>query len=134
MEAAFTMNPHQLRRLFKNVSQSVIAANSKDYGPNAPTDPPAIPHPEQRQRAPELDGGNETKARGASCPVVRFTLRRVQLLDVDAKFSSVKDLLDGLCAASLLDGDKEGQVTLEVEQEKVGHYADEETRILITYP
>ena len=95
---------------------------------------PEIPHAEQRQRTPRLVSCNEAKKGGASCPLVRFTLRRVKLLDVDAKYGSIKDLLDGLHHAGLVDGDKEGQVRLEVDQVKVAHYADETTEIEIVIP
>lgn len=78
------------------------------------------------------DRGGE--AQGPGCPVVRFRLRRVQLLDVDAKYASVKDLLDGLSNSGLIHGDKEGQVRLEVEQEKVASYALERTLIEIENP
>lgn len=64
---------------------------------------------------------------------MRFRLCRVKLLDVDAKFASVKDLLDGLTAAGLIHGDKEGQVDLKVEQVKVPSYSLERTEIEIDY-
>ena len=47
----------------------------------------------------------------------------------DAKFASVKDLLDGLAHAGIVAGDQEGQVRLEVEQEKVRSYQEERTII-----
>jgi hypothetical protein len=50
---------------------------------------------------------------------------------VDAKYASIKDLLDGLQHAGILYGDKEGQVRLEVEQVKVKQYSEESTIIEI---
>jgi hypothetical protein len=95
-----------------------------------PARPPHTPTPERPQA---LAGSGEGEARGSGCPVVRFTLRRVQLLDVDAKYASVKDLLDGLRFSGLIRGDKEGEVDLQVHQEKVPHYAEESTTIEIDY-
>jgi hypothetical protein len=93
-----------------------------------------VPNPQPRECPAPLatDRGGETPRAGR--PVVRFRLCRVKLLDVDAKYASVKDLLDGLTSAGLIHGDKEGQVRLEVEQEKVASYASERTLIEIEYP
>ena len=93
-----------------------------------------LPHPQQRQRAQALARRGSGEAPGAGCPLVRFTLRRVRLLDVDAKYASVKDLLDGLASAGLIYGDKEGQVRLEVEQEQVRSFNEESTLIEIEHP
>lgn len=65
---------------------------------------------------------------------MRFILCRVRLLDVDAKWGSVKDLLDGLCYAGLIPGDREGQITLEVRQQKVSSYTGEKTIIELELP
>jgi hypothetical protein len=94
---------------------------------------PSISHAEQCERPKELARSDAGKAPGASCPLVCFTLHRVQLLDVDAKYGSVKDLLDGLQYAGLIAGDKEGQIDLKVEQIKVKHREEEQTVIEITY-
>lgn len=93
-----------------------------------------IPHAELPECPPQLEGCSGGETPGAEIPAVRYTLRRVRLLDVDAKFASVKDTLDGLQYAGLITGDKEGQITLEVRQEKVGTYKEEETLIEIEYP
>lgn len=90
-----------------------------------------LQNPKHAQQAGALDGYGEGEASFTGCPVVRFTLFRVSLLDVDAKWSSVKDLLDGLQYAGLIPGDKEGQITLEVTQKKVAHFAEENTEICI---
>lgn len=91
----------------------------------------AIPVPEQLQRKEALAGCDGREAQGPRCVPVRFTLFRVKLLDVDAKYASVKDLLDCLVASGIVDGDKEGQVDLKVEQVKVKSYKDERTEILV---
>lgn len=93
----------------------------------------AVSDPKQRERPQELGRGDAGEAQGAGCVPVRFTLRRVRLLDVDAKYSSVKDLLDCIVAAGLVVGDKEGQVSLEVIQQKVRTRAEECTVIEVGY-
>lgn len=105
--------------------------------PNDHTPRPKIPHtepskPTRRERP--LDRTDAGAPQGARLPHVCFVLRRVKLLDVDAKWGSVKDLLDGIVIAKLVDGDREDQITLEVRQETVAHYADEETIIEVTTP
>lgn len=105
--------------------------NAKRFKKHAPETDAQIPDAKQRQRAQPLACNSSGKAQGTECPLVRFTLRRVKLLDVDAKYGSVKDLLDGCTIAGLIRGDQEGQIRLEVEQEKVGHYEQEETVIEI---
>ncbi len=78
-----------------------------------------------------LAGGGEGEAQSSRCVPVRFTLYRVRLLDVDAKYSSIKDLLDCVVASGFVAGDKEGQVTLEVSQVKVKTKQLERTEIEI---
>lgn len=94
---------------------------------------PKVSNPKPRERPAQLESGGEGKARSPGCPLVRFTLCRVRLLDVDAKYHSCKDLLDGLAIAGLIRGDKEGEITLEVNQAKVQSYEDEITLIEIIY-
>src|SRR4030095_2639644 len=130
------MSPRQLQRLSPNASKSVLPANSKDYGSGRADDLPSaqVSNAQPSKQSPSLERQCEGKAPGTGCPVVCFTLRRVRLLDIDAKSSSIKDLLDGLQYAGLVDGDREGQISLEVRQEKVAHYREEETEIVIFYP
>jgi hypothetical protein len=90
-----------------------------------------VPDSEPAKQAAALDGDGERKAPVTGRPRVRFVLCRVRLLDVDAKYGSVKDLLDGLATAGLIPGDREDQVSIEVHQFKVRHYEDEETLIEI---
>jgi hypothetical protein len=90
-----------------------------------------LPHAEQCQCEEALGGSDAREAQGTGCPHCRFTLKRVKLLDIDAKYASTKDLLDGLALARIIPGDREGQITLEVNQVKVGKYSDECTVIEI---
>lgn len=95
--------------------------------------PARIPDAKQLEQPPTLAREIQGDPQGAGRPHVCFTLRRVKLLDVDAKYSSIKDLLDALSYAGAIRGDREDQITLEVLQEKVGHYADEATLISVNY-
>ncbi len=99
------------------------------YKPNAP-----LPHPKQCERPQALASDCKGEAQSPGRPRIRFTLCRVRLLDVDAKFASVKDLLDGLAYAGIIPGDREGQITLEVHQVKVAAFKDECTKIEIAFP
>lgn len=119
------MDAAELKARFPWASPSFIEANKTD----AP-----LPNPKPQKQARTLAGNDEGETQSAGRPLVRFTLRRVRLLDVDAKFSSVKDLLDSCTYAGLIPGDKEGQIDLEVLQEKVSHFKEEETEIVIEYP
>lgn len=84
--------------------------------------------------APTLAGKSGGKTSSAGRPHCRITQCRVKLLDVDSKWSAVKDLLDALVACGALPGDREDQITLEVQQVKVAHFAEEKTLIEITFP
>ena len=95
---------------------------------------PCLPDAKPAKQTRALDTDSPREAQGTGRPHVCFTLRRVRLFDVDAKWSSVKDLLDGLQIAQCIPGDREDQITLEVRQEKVAHFADESTIIQIEYP
>jgi hypothetical protein len=95
--------------------------------------PARVQDAKQCEQPIALERCGVAKAQGSKRPLVRFSLFRVRLLDVDAKYASTKDLLDGLAAAGLVDGDKEGQVRLEVEQVRVGSYKEEKTEIEIIY-
>ena len=117
------MNSHDLQRHFPNASRSVLAANPGIQNP--------VSELHKAKQPLEATGGKET---GIQIPCVRLTLCRVNLLDVDAKYASVKDVLDGLQHAGIICGDKEGEITLEVEQVKVAHFKDERTEIEVKYP
>lgn len=92
----------------------------------------ALPNAKQRQREEALAGNHARETQGARCVPVVFTLYRVRFLDVDAKYSSVKDLLDCLVASGLVDGDQEGQVDLKVNQVRVRSRKEERTEIQLS--
>jgi hypothetical protein len=93
-----------------------------------------IPTAKHAQQAPALEADDAREAHGPGRPVVRFVLCRVQLLDADAKYGCIKDLLDGLQYAGLIRGDREDQINLVVDQQRVAHYAEERTEIEIEWP
>lgn len=104
------------------------------YGGKNKAVPSRTPHPKPAKQTGALGKNNAVKTPLSRRPLVRFILCRVQLLDADAKWGSVKDLLDGLQYAGLIHGDREDQIRLKVEQQKVAHYDEEETIIEIEYP
>jgi len=113
------------------VSAAFRAANPHLYGPNPS---PPIPNPEPVEQPPALASAGEGEAPRTGRPRVCFTLRRVRLLDTDAKYTSLKDVLDGLAISRLIPGDREEEISLECKQERVGSFAEEETIIEITTP
>lgn len=119
----------QLKEKFPHASESFLRRNSDEDKTRS-----AVSHTEQCERTQTLALGHGRETSGAKLPHVCFTLCRHQLLDIDAKYSSVKDLLDGCRYAGLIRGDKEGEITLEVNQEKVAHSDQEITIIEIDYP
>lgn len=116
------MTENEIRRWFPSASASTIKRNQAGV---------EVPHTEQRQCQTTLGSDNARKAQGTRCVPVSFTLYRVRLLDVEAKYSSVKDLLDCLVHSGFVAGDKEGQVDLQVSQVKVKTRAEERTEITI---
>ena len=88
----------------------------------------------QSYKKAALDAPVSGKKKSARRVTVRFTLYRLQLLDVDSKPASCKDLLDGLQLAGLITDDDEKHIKLKVEQVMVHHRRDEQTVIDLEYP
>jgi hypothetical protein len=65
---------------------------------------------------------------------VRFTGYRVRPLDPDNFAGSVKDLLDGLRHAHLIEGDEPWRIDFETAQKKVKSFKEEKTMIEIETP
>ena len=129
---ACNMNPHTIKRLFPNASLATIAANASDYGkPYIDAGLQTAKHPKS---ATSLASTGKGKAQSARRPHVCFTLCRSRLLDWDAKYGVLKDLLDGLVIAGLIPGDREDQITGECKQVKVKSRKEEKTVIQITFP
>ena len=117
------MTPDEIKKYFPNASASTLRANLPACA--------ALPDAEQRQRPEALARGDEGEAPRPGLRHCRFTLVRKQLLDVDAKYASVKDLLDCLATAGVIRGDKEGEITLEVVQRKIDKGEPEQTAVEI---
>ena len=112
----------ELRRRFPNASADTVAANARARVPDAEP---------KRHKAPALDRADAREEPCVRRVRVRFTGYRVKPLDPDNFAGSVKDLLDGLRHASLLQGDEPWRIVLETEQVKVRSYAEEKTVIEI---
>ncbi len=114
----------------KNVATGIVDAATALYETDNHR---KIQDSKQCQQSEALGCESERKASRPRCPLVGFTLYRVKLLDWEAKHSSVKDLLDGLRYAGLVDGDREDQIDPKsyVIQKQVLHYAEEKTVIEI---
>lgn len=132
----WSMNPWTIKRLFKNASASVLAANAGDYGtPHDDNHNSKVSDTEpQRDQAPALGKAISGEAQGINRPRIRFVGYRVRPLDPDNFAGSVKDLLDGLAHANLIPGDATWQIILETEQVKVSTFKDERTEVTIIYP
>lgn len=119
---SFYNNEHM--QIPTNPSESFKRRNAHLYSAGTP-----VPDTQQCELPKELEGHHTGEAQGSRRPTVCFTLCRVRLLDVDSKYSSVKDLLDSLVHAGFAKDDSEGSLTLIVNQKKVSHYKDEATII-----
>jgi hypothetical protein len=123
------MTRAQILARFPNASESVLSLADETFLVGK------IPNPEpQRHQAPSLGKAVPREATGLRRTLVRFTGYRVRPLDPDNFAGSVKDLLDGLRHAGILQGDEPWRIKLETEQEKVGKYSEEKTIIEITEP
>jgi hypothetical protein len=90
--------------------------------------PHAKPEPNQGRA---LECPAPAQAGRVASVVVRFTGYRVRPLDPDNFAGSVKDCLDGLRHAHLIDGDEPWRITLETRQIRVASYSQEQTVIEI---
>ncbi len=115
------MTRNEIIRRYPRASEAFIRANLSAGDP--------IPDTEQRQRPEALARRDEGEAPRPGLRHCRFTLCRKQLLDVDAKYASVKDILDFLAICRVIRGDKEGEITLEVNQRKIAKGEPERTII-----
>jgi hypothetical protein len=115
------MTINELRKKFTNARESFLRANVSTGV--------ELPDTKQLERKETLARSDEGEAQSAELLHCRFTLSRKKLLDVDAKYASVKDLLDCLWRAKVIRGDREGEITLEVIQRKVKKGEKESTVI-----
>ena len=115
------MNPDDLKRLFPNASADTLARNRGQL-PNDKF---------KHNKASTLGSANEGKTQSIQRVRVRFVGYRVRPLDPDNFAGSVKDCLDFLRHAHLIDGDEPWRITLETEQVKVKTFKEEKLLIKI---
>jgi len=115
----------RLRELFPRGSKSFYEANPDSPVPN--TQP-------ERNPTPALAQPRNRKAKSVARTRVRFTGFRVRPLDPDNFAGSVKDLLDGLRHAHLIEGDEPWRIDFETAQKKVKSFKEEKTVIEIETP
>lgn len=120
------MNRNEFIRRFPNASASTIAANCPDAGLSGAES--------ERHQAPALEPAIPRETQSVGRTRVCFTGYRLRLLDPDNFAGSVKDLLDGLRHAGLLDDDTSDKIILQTEQVRVNHKSEEKTVIEILYP
>lgn len=143
--------PNSIDEILAKGSKALRAANARAEGKvyasrTASNKGDDAPHLVTFTPDPGPQYSNQDGAVGKSCPTcgspqgplriprVTFTLFRVQLLDLESRFASVKYLLDGLRYADLIADDREGDAELFVNQTRVRHYLEEGTAITIEYP
>lgn len=120
------MTRNELSRRYPNASEDFLSKNSSDG---------VLSHPEpQRDKAPALGTAVPGKEESVSRTRVRFTGYRLRPLDPDNFAGSVKDCLDFLRHANLIEGDEPWRIILETEQVKVNKRIDQKTVIEIFYP
>jgi hypothetical protein len=111
--------------MFPRGSKSFYEAN-----PDSP-----LPNPKpQCDKTPALAGARNRKEKSVARTRVRFTGYRVRPLDPDNFAGSVKDLLDGLRHAHLIEGDEPWRIDFETAQKKVKSFSQEKTVIEIETP
>jgi hypothetical protein len=122
------MNRAQFIKRFPNASKETVALNC----PNETHPRTRLPDPKpERDQAPALGAAISRKTKGISRTRVRIVGHRVRPLDPDNFAGSVKDLLDGLRHAGLLEGDEPWRIILETEQVKVRRLNAQKTVIEI---
>lgn len=88
----------------------------------------------ERNQASALGVAISREEKGTDRVIVRFTGFRCRPLDPDNFAAGVKDSLDALRYAHLIDGDEPWRITLQTEQVKVAHRNQEKTIIELEYP
>lgn len=121
---------HRPKTLLNSLEIAASVKKSHENHSNTPIPDPKL----ERHEAPALGGTAKGKDEGVGRVVVRFVGYRVRPLDPDNFAGSVKDLLDGLRHAQIIEGDEPWRIILETEQEQVTTFSEEKTIIEITLP
>jgi hypothetical protein len=117
------MDENKLKYLFPRASKSFIEANAG-----------LRPSQSQHVARKALVDPAQGKEKGDARALVSYVLYRVRLLDPDNAVGATKTITDCLCQVGLISGDSADEIEIEVRQEKVKHYHDQKTEIVITYP
>lgn len=117
-----SLTRNQLLRLFPKASHDFYTSN---LGSEVQDPKPKC------NETPALGTAVQGEEKGFQRVRVKFTGYRVKPLDPDNFAGSVKDCLDFLRHARLIDGDEPWRIILETDQVKVGHYIEEKTVITI---
>ena len=105
-----------------------------DAANDHPTRSPLPDTKPERNKTPALGQATEGEASSLRRVSVCFVGYRTRLLDWDNHAASIKNLLDGLRHAALIEGDDLSSISVRTEQVKVAHRKDERTEIEIIYP
>jgi hypothetical protein len=118
------VNEAEIRRRFTHASKDFVALNA-DAGLQS-AQPKHVP-------ADALDQPTKGGHQGSGRVVVRITLCRVRVTDLDNAYGGLKPLIDALVLCELIDDDDPASIRLEVSQQKVGRLADQKTKIELIY-
>lgn len=77
----------------------------------------------------ETEGEKGDEPSGRPRHHVRIKSSRVRLLDIDNLYGGAKHLIDSLRLAGIIPDDDPASITLEVTQEKIKGYANEQTEV-----
>lgn len=123
------MNPHLIKRLFKNPSASLLAANAHDYGQNTADGAPPGAEPQQAVRD-EPVGAKEGKGGNPGRVSVRVTSYRRRLIDPDNLCP--KYFVDACRYSRLINDDSAAHIEFTAAQIKVATKDEERTEIEIS--
>lgn len=93
---------------------------------------PFSEHSAEMESVAEVGGEIGHESTGDNRHRVRIVSRRVRLCDPDNLVGGVKHLVDSLRLSGVIPEDNPQAITLEVTQEKVGSYKDEETWVEVS--
>jgi hypothetical protein len=104
----------------------------RENNPSDREENPFIKYPSEAERVGQVKG--ETRYESGMSPRhrVRIVSKRVRLCDPDNLVGGVKHLVDALRIANIIPEDDPQAITLEVSQEKVSSYAQEETWVEVS--
>lgn len=112
----------------------MVAKNGSGGKDNAESEEenPFIKYAATLQPMGSVEGEVGNEQRSSPRHRVRIVSRRVRLCDADNLVGGCKHLIDALRIARIIPEDDPTSISLEVTQEKVKHYAEEETWVEIT--